>query len=124
MAIVGKKPIEVRKEQHFLRVDFTEPELKEFSKTLARETQNLAQAEEEKKLAVAQFAERIARCKSVQSVMSRNISNGYEMRMIECEVHLDLPRKGVATVFRTDTGEMVKERPMEPSELQRELPVE
>jgi hypothetical protein len=111
----------VKKETHHLRCEFSEEELKDFSKVLARETQSLATAEEEKKVATAQFAERIARHKASTSQMSRNINNGYEMRMVQCEVLLDKPIRGTARIVRLDTGEVVKERVMTPEEMQMEL---
>ena len=114
-----KKPL--AKEVHLLRCDFSEDELKQFSKDLARSTAQLAQAEEEKKSAMAQFAERLTGAKALASSLARRINEGYEMRMVDCEVRLDSPTNGTATVVRKDTGEIVKERPMTAGELQGEL---
>jgi hypothetical protein len=101
-----------RFETHHLRYNFTEDELKEFSRTMAREAQDLAAAEDQKKVAVAQFAEEIARHKSVVSQMARHINNGYEMRMVRCGVALDKPARGRAEITRLDSGEVVRERAM------------
>lgn len=117
-----------RIETHHLKCDFTESELKEFSRTMAREAQDLATAEDQKKVAVAQFAESIARHKSVIGQMARNINNGYEMRLVPCVVVLDKPVRGKATIVRKDTGDLVKERDMDEGEVreaaQASLPLE
>lgn len=109
------------KEVHFLRCDFTELEMKELSAELARGTNELAQAESDKKAVMSQFAERINSRKSEVSSLARRIANGYEMRTVNCEVRLHDPKKGSATVIRTDTGEIVKSRLMTPEESQTEL---
>lgn len=106
-----------RIESHHLKCDFTENELREFSRTMAREAQDLATAEDQKKVAVAQFAESIARHKSVLGQMARNINNGYEMRLTQCLVQFDTPALGWARIIRKDTGEVVKERKMDDIEI-------
>jgi hypothetical protein len=122
-------PTEVERiETHHLRHDFTEDELKEFSRTMAREAQDLAAAEDQKKVAVAQFAEEIARHRSIVGQMARNINNGYEMRLVPCAVLLDTPVRGTASLCRKDTGEVFRERPMNEQEVrdqaQTRLPLE
>lgn len=105
-------------ETHHLRWDFTESELKEFSKTMARAAEEVAITEIDKKVANTQFAEQIARHQSVMSQMARNINSGYEMRMVKCRVLLDTPVRGTARIVRTDTGTFVKERVMTEREIQ------
>lgn len=111
----------MRTESNWLRYTFTEEEIANFSRKLAEETQLLESAEAEKKVAVAQFSERIARHKGTSSGAARNICMGYEMRMVECDVILDTPTVGAARVIRKDTGEVVKERAMSSEEMQLEL---
>lgn len=113
--------IVARTEAHHLRCEFTEGELREFSKTMARETQDLAMAEINKKVANAQFAEEIARHQSIVSKMARNINTGYEMRLVQCEVLLDTPERGSARIVRSDTGEVIKERAMTEGEIKEAL---
>lgn len=107
-----------RTEVHVLKCIFTEDELRDFSRTMAREAQDLATAEDQKKVAVAQFAESIARHRSILGQMARNINNGYEMRLTECLIEFDKPERSVATIVRKDTGEFVKTRKMDDSEIQ------
>jgi hypothetical protein len=117
-----------RTETHHLKCDFTESELREFSRTMAREAQDLATAEDQKKVAVAQFAESIARHRSIIGQMARNINNGYEMRLVLCIVRLDDPKMGWATIVHKDTGELVRQRVMTDQEhaeaSQGKLPLE
>lgn len=109
------------KESHFLRCDFSAEELREFSRELARKTAELSQAEEDKKAAVSQFADRIAANRADTSRLARNINSGYEMRMTVCEVLLNTPVTGTARIVRSDTGEVVKERAMTGTEMQGSL---
>lgn len=111
------------KEYIFLKCDFTAEELKEISSQLAREAANMAEAEENKKAATAQFAEKIASAKARVASLARQVNQGYEMRNVECRVLLDKPKRGLVQVVRADTGEIVKERPMSDSEKQGSLPL-
>jgi len=111
------------KEVLFLRVEFTPEEIKNFSSDLARKTAELSQAEEDKKAAVAQFADQLASAKATVSRLARNINSGYEMRNVDCEVTLHSPKKGLARIIRLDTGEEVNVRPMTADELQEKLPL-
>ena len=105
----------------FLRCNFSEEEMKQLSLELARAAQEETEAEEEKKATMAQFAESIASCKAKVSSLARKINNGYEMRNVECEVRLDDPSAGMATVVRLDTGETSKVRQMTAEEMQPTL---
>lgn len=109
------------KESHFLRCDFSAEELREFSRELARKTAELSQAEEDKKAAVSQFADRIAANRADTSRLARNINSGYEMRSVDCEVQLNIPLDRIARIVRLDTGEVVKERAMTGTEMQGSL---
>lgn len=105
----------------FLRYQFTEAEIKERSLELARATTQAIEAEESKKAAAAQFADLVLRSREKMSRLAREINNGYEMRDIECEIRLHKPSKGMAQIVRLDTGELVKERLMDHTELQEQL---
>ena len=113
------------KEKHseYLKYTFSESELREHAKDLARENTVASEAEEQKKAVVAQFTEKVASAKTKISMLSRYINNGYDHRSVECETTLDMPEKGIARVVRLDTGEVVRERAMTPSELQIKLPL-
>lgn len=70
----------------FLRCELTQEEMRQAALSLARANEAMAAIEEEKKVATSQFAERIAQAKAGIGKFSRIISNGYEMRNVECEV--------------------------------------
>jgi hypothetical protein len=108
----------------FLKYTFSEPELKDFSKELARENTTVAEAEEQKKAVVAQFTEKITSSKSKISQLSRYINNGYDYRNVECSIAMNSPNTGFKTVVRDDTGEEVKTLPMTESEMQEKLQFE
>ena len=109
------------KHLEILKYTFSDPELKGFSKELARENTTVAEAEEQKKAVMAQFAETITSSKSRISILSRYINNGYDYRNIECSVAMNSPNTGFKTIVRDDTGEEVKTVPMTESEMQEEL---
>ena len=106
----------------FLKYTFSEDELRGFAKSMARECEIAAGVKEEKKAVMAQFAERIASSEAAIAQVSRFINNGYEHRMIECEVEMHTPEQGQKRVTRLDTGETVKVVAMSFDELQEALP--
>ena len=108
----------------YLKYEFTEKELKDLARELARENTAMAESEEEKKSVVASFTERIADAKMKISKLSRYINNGYDYRNIECAVVMNSPRAGVKEVVRIDTGEIVKTINMTDTEKQESLPFE
>lgn len=110
-----------RKEKLMLKVIFGEDELKEFSGQLARATEELCAAEEEKKAITAQFKERTESAKMTALALSRKINSGYDMRYVDCELKMDDPRVGEVTIIRLDTGEIVRTRPMTDEECQFKL---
>ena len=112
------EPMKPRKEQIMLKVIYTEDELKEFAGRLARATTELGEAEEQKKAIMAQFKERIESARLDTLALSRNITTGYAMKYVDCVLHMDSPKVGDVTIIRTDTGEIVRVRPMTEEECQ------
>lgn len=113
------KPPKIIKE--FLRYEFTEEELRQKSKDLARSVQLQTAAQEEQKAAVAQFKERIEAQVANIGRLSRDINGGWEMRNIDCLVQFHTPTIGSKRIIRQDTGEVVRECAMEKHELQENL---
>ncbi|HXF12259.1 MAG TPA: hypothetical protein VN517_03840 [Terriglobales bacterium] len=112
------KPVTVGE---FLRYDFTEEETKEKAKKLALAVQTQTQAQEEQKAAASQFKERIESCTSQIGKLSREINMGWEMRTITCFFLFHTPVQGTKRIMREDTGEIVREIAMTPSEMQEKL---
>lgn len=115
---------EVMKTWENLKCPFTHEELLERAKELSMHTQNLVQEEATKKEIISEIGGRIAKHRAHMNLLSVQISNGYEMRQIECEVWLNRPERGTKTVVRLDTGEIVRESPMTAAERQMMLPFE
>jgi hypothetical protein len=113
------KPLKIIKE--YLRYEFTEEELKQKSKDLARSIQLQVAAQEEQKAAAAQFKERIETQVATIGRLSRDINGGWEMRNIDCIVQFHTPTIASKRVIRQDTGELVRECAMEKHELQENL---
>lgn len=105
-----------------LRYEFTEKEMRDIAKDLAKGNQDLESIEREKKQVVAAFAARATETAARVSRLAGYIREGYDYRDVECQVNFHLPRTGVKTIWRMDTGETVREVPMDKFELQEVLP--
>lgn len=119
IAQVTPKPPKIIKE--YLRYEFTEEELRQKSKDLARSVQLQTAAQEEQKAAQAQFKERIESQVANIGRLSRDINGGWEMRNIDCLVQFHTPTIATKRIIRQDTGEVVRECAMEKHELQENL---
>jgi len=111
----------MRTSEEYLRYNFSESEIKEFSKKLAYENKQLEELEEAKKTVAAEFSSKIQSAKSQISKLATNINNGYDYREIKCEILFDVPETGYKTIKRLDTNEVVRVEEMTPQELQRDL---
>lgn len=105
----------------YLRYDFSEEEIKDRSKRLALAVQTKVRAQEEQKAAQAQFKERIEGADAKIGQLSRDINMGWEMRQLDCYVQFHTPVQGSKRIVRKDTGELVRDMPMQLSELQQNL---
>lgn len=112
-----KRP-RVKKHQDYLKYNFTEQEITDIAKELARENQNHAQIEQRKKEVMAEFKSQIEAAMSKIGRASALVNNGYEYRNIDCETRYHAPKENWCMTIRTDTGEIVKERKMTPEEMQ------
>lgn len=112
------------KHTEYLKYEFSDDELKDYAKELARENTVAAEAEEQKKAVVAQFTEKVASAKTKISMLSRYINNGYDHRSVDCSIALNDPKAGDKTIYRDDTGEVVKVCAMSEKEMQESLPFE
>ena len=106
-----------------LKYEFSEDEIKDMSYELARETRELRALNESKKEVMADFTGKIKAKEGSIDRTSEHIANGYEYRMVQCEVEYDDPEPGMKSFTRVDTGE-VWEEPMTDLEKQGELPLD
>jgi uncharacterized FlaG/YvyC family protein len=120
-----KKEIEnehVRKsfESYSCKYEFSGEELADKTEEIARKLEERERKEEAKKEITAQYKAEIDTLKNEISLLGTHLRNRYEFRQIRCEVQRDF-EKGTVKVYRTDTGELVRERAMSVSERQTEL---
>jgi hypothetical protein len=103
-----------------LPVTLTPEETLDKGKELAKLQQDKVSAEEQAKSAAATFKDKIQGAQSSINILSRDISNGYEYRMVDCYWEIDyIKRKKI--LIRTDTGEVVKTEDVSASEMQKEM---
>jgi hypothetical protein len=100
------------------RYDFTQQEIRELGRDMAREAQGVYDARAQKVATVAELSSLIKSAEKRVSDFAEKINCGYELRPIECIEILDSPRPGRKSVVRTDTQEVLEETAMSESELQ------
>ena len=113
-----------RKHKERLIYRFSNDERLDMSSEIARVAQKLDELKGEKKQVAKDYDAQIAGQEASMMILSRKISNGYEMRETECATWLNQPRIGMKTIIRLDSGEVVREVKMEPEEMQETLPLD
>lgn len=116
-----QKAVFIKKVTEYLRYQFTDAELLDLSKQLARKLAEQERAERELKEVSTQLKAAVTAKENEVSTLSHLVQNGYEYRNIECEVRFDHPEKGKKTMLRMDTGEIVSESKMTGEDLQGQL---
>lgn len=111
----------VTKETLYLRHEFTKDERLEMGTKLAEAHNRIAEIEDEEKAMKAQIKERASGVELSIGTLSRNLSSGFTMENVDCELVYDLPNVGEVTYKRRDNGEVVKTRAMTAAENQTEL---
>ena len=112
------------REVMFLKYEFNDQEKLAMATTLAQNHNAIDDLAAEEKVLKTQIAERRSGLAQSIQTLSRNISTGFEMRNIPCRVQWDVPNIGEVQYIRTDTGEVVRTRPMTDTERQIDLPLE
>ena len=103
------------------KYQFSQSELFQLGGMLAQVTQNLHDLHAEKREVMKSLAAQIEAFEKKIAGLAIKINQGYEMRELEVRVILDAPKPGVKSLFRIDTGEVVREEPMTPAEMQRAI---
>ena len=106
--------------REMLKVAFTEGELLEKGRSLARKQKELVQFDLEKKSVVKQYDQKIAQCEAEIGLLSGHITDGYEFRRVDCEVRY-LFDTGMKQTVRLDTQEQIREEALTIEETQMEL---
>lgn len=107
----------------YLRYEFTMEEVLDKGKELARKINEVPEAQSRKKAIITQVKEQEERAEPDIATLSRQVSNGYEYRHIECKILYHTPNAGMCTLVRLDTGEEVWQRAMTTEEHQEVLPL-
>jgi len=104
----------------FLKCVLTEEEIKSAGMELALSNSKVDDLEAQKKSFNDQIKADITMCESQIQKYSRMIQNGYEYRNVEVTEEVD--QKGqVVNIFRTDTGEFVRSRPLKNGDVQEKM---
>jgi hypothetical protein len=115
-----KKPEPVKIETISARHDFTDAEKIQLGSKIAELTQHKARTEEEKKVAMGEWSNKVKSIQSEISNVSGKISAGFEMRDTECEVVLDW-KAGKKTYTRKSDGKVIETRSITDPERQQKL---
>jgi hypothetical protein len=107
--------------QELLRHNFTPEEMAEKAQVVAQSYQRLAGAKEEKAAAASQYAERIKSEEALLGKTTREMSQGWETRPVDCKIAYNVPNTGIKTIYRGDTEEILKTESMSQDELQERL---
>lgn len=93
-----------------LRYDLTASEIHDLSLELAGKTIEFNAVTEEKKAATSQYTARLNEIKSQCTKLSNVVTDGFEMRNIDCEVSYHTPELGKKTFKRMDSGKQWVEK--------------
>lgn len=117
----AKKPtIEVKTETIPARHEFNEVERSQLGTDLANLAQEKTRTEEEKKVHMGQWSNKIKEIQGKITSKSHLITSGFEMRDTECEVRLDWTA-GTKTYVRKSDGKQVEVRTIAEHERQQKL---
>jgi hypothetical protein len=116
--------IKNKKLTEYLKYEFTDAEIADMARELARHNRRIASLEEDKKSVVAQFKADMDKVSADISRLSQFIVTGSEFRNVECTMVLDTPETGKKTVTRLDNNEVVRIVPMTDEDRQMALNLE
>ncbi len=104
----------------YLKHVFSEKEKTDMGEKLAQCFADCAGKEADLKSVSTQLKSEVAKIQGEMSALSGKIREGYEHRNIKCKKRFDY-RLGMVEYIRLDTGEIVRERPLDEEERQRTL---
>ncbi|MFA6605102.1 MAG: hypothetical protein WCS88_03850 [Patescibacteria group bacterium] len=106
-----------------LPVPLTAEEIKQHSEELVAELGNVDRLTDEKKSIASSIGERVKEAQAKVTRLAYEIRTKSARRPVECEWRFEYGR-GVASLHRADTGEIVETRPMTEGEMNGTLPLE
>ena len=104
-----------------LSCPLTEDEKQEKAKSLARHHLEIGRLNDEKKAIVDEFKHKISVHESKVGIYSTQIHAGFESREIQCWWEMNVPEKGLKTLYRIDTEERVEVEKMTPEDEQFDI---
>ncbi len=116
-------PKETEYSLELVKIDFTSDEKIELGLKVAEQVRKLKSIEAQKKSAMADFTAREKQANLEVDELARKLEDGFEMRRENCIVQYDDPTNMVHFILEHDeSGNIIKQRKMTPSEMQRTLP--
>lgn len=106
---------------HEVRYAFSRGELLELGDLLARATDAVSDVETRKKEVMADLTADLKRANGHVFSLARKVKDKFEFREVQCIAAYGVPRAGLKTLRRADTGEEVETMPMDESEMQQGL---
>jgi len=104
----------------YLKYKFSEEEKREIASGMAAHITAKEESEEEKKVVMGQFKNRIDGFEAHISAAAAKINSGYEMRQIECEMIPNISAKQWE-ITRKDTGVVIRTQKMTDDERQMKI---
>lgn len=114
-------PVKIERFPRNLRVKLTDREIVERAQRAAHLAAEVEQQEEAAKAAAKQAKARIEELDAERRRLNLEVMDGAVHREVQCERRY-IYRLGVVQEYRTDTGELLSERPMTERERQPDLP--
>lgn len=96
-----------------LRVDLSAIEVHDYSVQLANANKAVVSIEEEKKSVNSQYKARIDEKKASINKLSALVTDGFEMRDVECTIEYNKPEAGRKTIIRKDIDKVTAIEKME-----------
>jgi hypothetical protein len=103
-----------------LKCFFTNEEKQELGSQMAEAVSRRIEHDKALKSVNASIKSDIAKEDAVISGCSEKIRSGYEFRNVECQNIKDFQNEKILT-YRMDTGQIIRERKMDPEEMQKDL---
>lgn len=99
---------------------FSEDEILQVSRELAKKNRDFASLEDEKKAAMAEYKAKMDAVHSEVNLLSQHVTNGYKHVRILCEVKKNTSR-GELIYYSVDTGELIQRRRMQRDDYQLDI---
>ncbi len=113
--------IEISKTTEYLKHVFTEQEKRELADQMAEASVKVREIEGNLKSVSTQLKAEVNKHQAILDQAGEKYRAGFEYRETKCEITKDF-NLGYFTLIRLDTGEVVKERPLEGEERQKSIP--